>query len=363
MMNRLNVHYNLKPIYDICIQPDFNSLYKELEALNIREKKVCIVCDSNTKRLYLSDVMDIVKKCAKQVESFTFEAGEASKTLDVVRDLYEQLTLSKFERSDLLIALGGGVVGDLTGFTAATYLRGISFCQIPTTLLSMVDSSIGGKTGVDFDSYKNMVGAFHQPKNVYISTSCLSTLDKRVYISGFGEVIKYGLIADLEFYNWLKENREKLLAYDSDCLNEMIFRSCRNKQIIVEEDPTEQGRRALLNLGHTIGHAVEKLKNFELYHGECVSIGIVAAAYLSYKRGNLTLEELTDIKNTLVSFGLPVATSAIDASEILLATKNDKKMQSGKIKFILMSELGTSVIDKTVTDDELLESIKYVIEN
>lgn len=357
----ITVNYENAPIYDICIEPDFKSLYKELEKLGTKNKRVCIVCDSTTKELYLNDVIHIVKDYAKEVESFSFPAGESSKNLDVVRELYTLLIESKFDRSDLLIALGGGVVGDLTGFTAATYLRGISFMQIPTTLLAMVDSSIGGKTGVDFDSYKNMVGAFHQPKSVYINTNCLKTLDKRIFVSGIGEVIKYGFINNIEFYEWLKEHKEAILAYDLEALNEMIYTSCECKRQIVEIDPTEKGVRGLLNLGHTIGHAVEKLKNFELYHGECVSIGMVAAAYLSFKRGNLTENELNDIQDVLRSFGLPIETSGIEVEDVLLATKNDKKMQSGKIKFILMSKLGQSVIDDTVSDEDLSEAIKYIL--
>ena len=361
--DKITVHYNEVPIYDICIKHSFSSFFRQLEKLNTKGKKICIVCDSTTKELFLDDVIDLVKEYSAQVESFSFPAGEESKTLDTVRKLYEQLTLSRFDRSDLLMALGGGVVGDLCGFTAATYLRGIQFIQMPTTLLSMVDSSIGGKTGVDFDSYKNMVGAFHQPKNVYINTACLKTLEKRVYVSGFGEVIKYGLISDPEFCTWLKENRESLLAYDEGALREMIYRSCINKQKVVESDPEEKGLRAVLNLGHTIGHAVEKLKEFSLYHGECVSIGMVAAAYISYQRGLLTAEELEDIKETLSSFGLPVHVEGIDAEETVAATKNDKKMQAGKIKFILMKGLGQCYIDNTVSDQELLDGVNYILQN
>ncbi|MDO5293076.1 MAG: 3-dehydroquinate synthase [bacterium] len=360
-IKNITVHYDEAPIYDICIENDFALLYKELEKIGTKNKKVCIVCDSNTKELYLNEVIDIVKDYAMEVESFSFPAGEESKNLDVVKQLYTQLIESRFDRSDLLIALGGGVVGDLTGYTAATYLRGISFMQIPTTLLAMVDSSIGGKTGVDFDSYKNMVGAFHQPKSVYINTSCLKSLDKRIFVSGIGEVIKYGLINDLEFYEWLKENREDILSYKPDALKQMIYRCCKDKQYVVENDPTEKGMRALLNLGHTIGHAVEKLKNFSLYHGECVSIGMVAAARLSENRGNITAKERNEIEEMLASFTLPISVSDLKVKEVLAATKNDKKMQSGKIKFILLEKVGQSVIDDSVSDEEMEQAIQYII--
>ncbi|MDO5520873.1 MAG: 3-dehydroquinate synthase [bacterium] len=360
-IKNITVHYEEAPIYDICIESDFTLLYKELEKIGTKNKKICIVCDSNTKELYLNEVIDIVKDYAMEVESFTFPAGEESKNLDVVKQLYTQLIESRFDRSDLLIALGGGVVGDLTGYTAATYLRGISFMQIPTTLLAMVDSSIGGKTGVDFDSYKNMVGAFHQPKSVYINTSCLKSLDKRIFVSGIGEVVKYGLINDLEFYQWLKEHKDNILSYKPEALKQMIYRCCKDKQYVVENDPTEKGMRALLNLGHTIGHAVEKLKDFSLYHGECVSIGIVAAAYLSMCRGTITKDELKEIKEVLTSFTLPISVTDLEVEKVLAATKNDKKMQAGKIKFILLSKVGQCVIDDTVSDEEMKQAIQYII--
>lgn len=189
--------------------------------------------------------------------SIIFEAGESQKNLDTVKMIYEKLILAKFDRKDLLVALGGGVTGDITGFTAATYLRGIDFVQIPTSLLAQVDSSIGGKTGVDFDSYKNMVGAFHMPKLVYINVSTLTTLSDEQFISGMGEIIKHGLIKDSAYFDWLIENHDRILARDKDVLMEMIRVSCNIKRVVVENDPTEKGDRALLNFGHTLGHAIE----------------------------------------------------------------------------------------------------------
>lgn len=359
--NVLTIHENNAPIYKILIESDYKHLYKELEALGTANKRLCVVCDTNTSRYYLDSLLELLKYYAREVESFTFPAGEEYKTLDTVKNLYEQLILSRFDRGDILIALGGGVVGDLVGYTAATYLRGIQFIQMPTSLLSMVDSSIGGKTGVDFDSYKNMVGAFHQPKSVYINISCLKTLPEREYCSGVGEVIKYGLITDKVFYGWLKEHVDELLSFDVDSIQKMVYRSCYNKQLVVEEDPTEQGVRALLNLGHTIGHAVEKLMNFTLLHGECVAIGTVAAAYLSFLRGNITEVELLDIKATLQAFKLPTSVSGLDPLEVLSATKNDKKMLAGKIKFVLLQEIGHGIIDSTVSEEELLASIHYIL--
>ena len=194
MANRMTVHMDEKPVYDILLKQDFSALPKELESFHLEHRKICIVTDSNVAPLYLEEVKELLKPCCSQVISFVFPAGEEHKNLDTVRDLYETLILAKFDRNDMLAALGGGVVGDLCGFAAATYLRGVSFIQLPTTLLSQVDSSIGGKTGVDFDAYKNMVGAFHMPKLVYENIGALKTLPPEQFSAGMGEVIKHGLI-------------------------------------------------------------------------------------------------------------------------------------------------------------------------
>ena len=258
------------------------------------------------------------------------------------------------------MALGGGVVGDITGYAAATFLRGIDFIQIPTTLLSQTDSSIGGKTGVDFDGYKNMVGAFKMPKLVYMNLETLNTLDDRQFFSGFAEVMKHGLIKDAEFYTWLIENMYEICERDLDILEEMIVRSCSIKKAVVEKDPTEQGERALLNYGHTIGHAIEKFKNFELSHGECVALGAVAAAYISWKKDILSMDEYYEIRDMFVPFNLPITADQLDAEEILRLTKSDKKSQNGTIKFILLKKIGKAIIDDTVTDEEILAAIKEI---
>lgn len=362
MSKILTVKENNTPIYDIYIENDYSMLYKILEKLETKSHRICIVSDTTISQHYMNEVLEIVKDYAVIVETFTISSGEAYKNLTSVNKLYEHLIQSKFDRKDFLIALGGGVVGDLTGFVAATYLRGISFIQMPTTLLSMVDSSIGGKTGVDYLAYKNMIGAFKQPKAVYINSSVLNTLTEKQYISGFGEVIKYGYIRDLEFYNWLKDNRDDLLTKEPKALEYMISRSCENKRYIVERDPHEKGERALLNFGHTIGHAVEKLMDFQLLHGECVSIGMVAAAYISYLRKHISEAELEELKSVLHNFHLPIyVEAALNDKKVLDVTKNDKKMDSGKIKFIILESFGRAVIDDTISEEELLQGIQYII--
>ena len=323
-------------------------------------KRACIVTDSTVGPLYGKKLQEQLDKVCSKVTMFTFPAGEASKTLSVVRDLYEHLILEKFDRKDVLVALGGGVVGDLTGFAAATYLRGIDFIQVPTTLLAQVDSSIGGKTGVDFDNYKNMVGAFHMPKLVYMNLATLSSLKRRQFASGMGEILKHGLIKNLAYYEWLIEHMDDIEESKYDTLLTMVEESCKVKRDVVEKDPTEKGDRALLNFGHTVGHAVEKLKNFRLQHGECVAIGAVAASYISWKRGYLNEDEFCEIRDMFIGFGLPVRVSGLTSEDILQATKSDKKMEAGKIKFVLLRTMGEAFVAKDVTDEELLAAINYI---
>lgn len=349
-----------EPIYEIVFETAFEKLAEKVKQIGLEGRKVCIVMDSNTSHLYGEMVRKVLEPVSAKVISFQFPAGELHKTLDVVRDIYKELIEAHFDRKDYLAALGGGVVGDITGFAAATYLRGISFIQIPTTLLSQSDSSVGGKTGVDFDGYKNMVGAFCMPKLVYMNVSTLSTMDERDYLSGMGEVVKHGLIRDKKFFDWLKINHEKICSQDNETLIEMDYHNCRIKGEVVEEDPTEQGIRSLLNFGHTFGHAIEKQKAGELYHGECVSIGAAAAAYISMKRGYLTKDEMQTVLDAFTSFKLPVTVTGVDKEAVLAATKSDKKMQGNQIRFILLKSLGEAVVDKTVTMDEMREALDFV---
>ena len=366
MSSRINILYEKKPCYDIVFSTDFEDLTVELEALAVENRKVCIVTDSHVNSLYGEEIMSLLAgKCRKNV-IFSFEAGEENKTLDTVKSIYTFLIEEKFDRKDLLISLGGGVVGDITGYTAATYLRGIDFVQIPTTLLAQADSSIGGKTGVDFDGYKNMVGAFYMPRLVYMNVSTLKTLEDRQFYSGFAEVMKHGLIKDGAFYEWLIENMYEICDRDQDILLEMVQKSCMVKKLVVEKDPTEKGDRALLNFGHTIGHAIEKYKNFSLTHGECVALGAVAAAFISWKHEWLSMEEYYEIRDMFVPFYLPISIEDIDPDEILKLTKSDKKMENGQIKFVLLKKVGKAVIDKNVSDEDILNAlaeIHYVEEN
>ena len=360
-MDRIHVNYEDKPCYDIVLTDSFDLLPEELEKIHISEKKICIVSESNVAPLYADTLKKLLQDHCRLVITHVFEAGEKSKNLETVYGIYETLIRHQFDRKDLLLALGGGVVGDITGFAAATYLRGIDFVQIPTTLLSQVDSSIGGKTGVDFQVYKNMVGAFYMPKLVYMNIKTLSSMPEREYLSGMGEIIKHGLIKDAAYFDWILRHQKNILKRDFQTLQEMLYISCQIKRNVVEKDPKERGERALLNFGHTIGHAVEKLKDFTLLHGECVSLGIAAAAALENHKGLLEDEDYEKILSLLKAFHLPVFTQNLDPAEIVETTLHDKKMEAGKIKFVLLNRIGEASICKTLTNEDLLYAATSII--
>lgn len=365
--DRLSVSYQKKPCYDIVFEHSFDNLPKELQALFgeslLQKRSLCVITDDNVNGLFGAEIKGLLQGICKEVSCYVFPAGEKHKTLETVSNIYRFLIEKKLTRKDMLIALGGGVVGDITGFVAATYLRGIDFIQIPTTLLSQVDSSIGGKTGVDFEQYKNMVGAFHMPRLVYTNVSVLKELDERQFASGFAEVMKHGLIKDRKYYGWLLENMYEIDDREPDVLREMVYKSCVIKKNVVEKDPLEKGERALLNFGHTIGHGIEKASNFTLLHGECVALGCIAAANISYKKGLIAEDEYLEIRDMFVPFHLPIALRniAFSAGEVVENTKSDKKNASGTLRFILLEKLGKAIIDETVTERELLLAVEDLI--
>ena len=360
MSERMTIHLNGRSIYDIVLETSFQKLEREAAPF-VDGRKVCIVTDSNVAGLYLNEVADIFSSCCRHVVNFVFPAGEEHKNLDTVQKLYETLILEHFDRKDVLVALGGGVVGDLCGFAAATYLRGVSFIQIPTTLLSQVDSSIGGKTGVDFLSYKNMVGAFHMPRMVYSNMAVLRTLSPEQYSSGMGEVVKHGLIQNADYYQWLDYCSKEIMDRNLQTCEEMILSSDLIKQKVVEEDPNEQGVRALLNFGHTLGHAIEKEMNFSMLHGHCVALGCMAAAYISHERGKIPMEEVEHLRELLTRFGLPDSVKGLSPDAVIRATKNDKKMDGGTVKFILLERIGDAYVDRTVTEEEMRLGLSFIL--
>ncbi len=360
MSKRITIHYDDKPIYDIVIENDYMSLADEIRAIGLDGRKICVVSDSNVAPLYLDDLTNKLSKIGK-IFSYTFNAGEESKTLETVENLYEYLILNHFERRDILVALGGGVVGDLTGYAAATYLRGIDFIQVPTSLLAQVDSSIGGKTGVDFRSYKNMVGAFHMPRLVYMNLKVLDTLDDRLFNSGFGEIIKHGYIKNAEYLDYIENNISGIKAREYDVMEHIIYESCLIKAGVVERDPHEKGERALLNFGHTLGHSIEKLCNFSKYHGECVVLGMICALDICVNRNLISSDDYDRAIKLFAAFGFPLTITGIAAEEVIKVSKSDKKMENGSIKFCLLRGVGMGYIDRTVTDEECLKALEKVL--
>ena len=349
------------PLYRIVLEESFDGIIPMLKSLQVKGRKICIVSDSTVAALYGGEVSSLLEKEGFFCVLFSFPAGESSKNLDTVAALYEFLITASFDRNDVLLALGGGVTGDLTGFVAATYLRGIRFIGLPTSLLSMVDSSIGGKTGVDFKAYKNMIGAFYQPSAVYINVAALKTLPEREFLAGMGEVIKHGFILDKSYHVFLKENVNHILAKEPETLRSMIYRSLCIKRDVVERDPKEKGERALLNFGHTIGHAVEKLNDFSLLHGECVSVGMIAAAELSVLRNTLSREEADEIKELIVSYGMKTTVSYLNKETLVSVCHHDKKADGAKIKFVLLKKIGEAFLDSEVSDEEIWTAFQSII--
>ncbi len=347
--------------YDIVLENGFQGLKSALSGMDpdMGMRRCLLVTDTNVAPLWLGEAEEVLSSVFGQVQTLVIPAGEAHKNMDTVRDVLRTLIENRFDRKDYAAALGGGVVGDLVGFSAAIYLRGIRFIQLPTTLLSQTDSSIGGKTGVDLDGFKNMAGAFHQPSLTYINLQALKTLPAREFSGGMAEILKHGLIRDRAYYQWLIDHASRIMSSDPSVLMEMIHRSLRIKAEVVEADPKEEGLRAILNFGHTIGHAIEKTMDFSLLHGECVALGSAAAAGISRRRGYLSPAEEKDIRENFRLFSLPVTLpDNLDAETVVQCTKLDKKMDGGQVKFILLREVGKAVIDRTVTEQEMLEAVQ-----
>lgn len=289
------------------------------------------------------------------------EDGERYKNLESFAEVHTRLLELEFNRRSLLIAFGGGVIGDLAGFVASTYQRGIDFIQIPTTLLAQVDSSVGGKTAVNHPHGKNMIGTFYQPKRVLIDLSLLKTLPQREYVSGLAEVLKYGFIQDAEFLEWMRINYEAILAKDPEVISEMIYRSCACKKFIVDQDERESGIRATLNLGHTFGHAIEKLMKYQgVLHGEAVAIGMNMAGYLSCRMGLISKKDQLYITSLLHLFDLPCeAPQSFTPQEFLNVMRLDKKNLTQKIRFVLLNAVGQAMMTDDIPEEYIIEAIEF----
>lgn len=361
MIEPINVSSKSEIKYTIQMEKSFENLSESIKDVLTESKKICIVTDSNVKNIYLDTITKLLESDFI-VFSYVIEAGEQSKSEENTLKILNYLCENSFHRTDALIALGGGVTGDLTGFTASLYMRGINFINIPTSLLAMVDSSIGGKTAVDFGQYKNLIGSFYMPKLVYINVNCIESLSDRQYFAGFAEIMKAALICDSEFYIWLIDNMYEICEKNQDTMLEMISRSINIKKNIVEKDPYEKGNRALLNLGHTIGHAIEIVLNDEYIHGECVALGCVAAAYISWKKGIMKMEEYYEIRDMFVPFNLPISIVTTKLDEIEAKVAMDKKNKSeGKIRMILLKKVGKAIIDDDVDISLIKEALKELL--
>ena len=327
--------------YDICVGSNLLS-NKDLLVEHISNKNVAIITNETVGPLYLEKLKKGLNK-SKSIIDIVLKDGESYKTQESLDFIYEALLKNKYVRDSVLIALGGGVVGDITGYAAATYMRGIDFIQVPTTLLSQVDSSVGGKTGINHALGKNMIGAFYQPKLVVIDVDCLQSLPKTELSAGLAEVIKYGLIRDFAFFEWLEKNMDCLLSKNSDCLIEAIIRSCKNKAQVVAKDEfeTAKGIRATLNLGHTFGHAIETALGYGKWlHGQAVAAGMVMASNMSMLMGFIDNKDYIRIKKIIDSAGLPINPPDISQAQFLDLMASDKKNKDGKISLILLKELG-----------------------
>jgi len=311
--------------------------------------KLVIITDPTVNRLYGEKLADSLTSDGFSVKTLLVPAGEEQKSLENAARLYQELTDAYAERTTPILALGGGVIGDLAGFVAATYLRGIPFVQIPTTLLAHVDSSVGGKVAVDHGRLKNKIGAFYQPKLVIADIDTLKTLPAEELASGLAEVIKSAAIRSEEFFTYLEQNIQRVKALETDALEGIVYQSVKIKAAVVEKDERDLGLRNILNYGHTIGHALESVSDFKFKHGQAVALGMIAAAKISNKMGLLGEEEVTRLKNLIGKAGLPTKMPDVKVTEVMQAMRYDKKVQKAKIRFVLLKKIGEVILTDEVS--------------
>jgi 3-dehydroquinate synthase len=324
---------------------------------HLAQKRVAIVTNTTVGPLYSARLRAALAASGVESVEIVLPDGEVHKNWQTLNQIFDQLIEKRCERKTTLIALGGGVVGDMTGFAAATYQRGVPYIQIPTTLLAQVDSAVGGKTAINHPQGKNMIGAFYQPRLVLADTQTLDTLPQREFSAGMAEVIKYGLIRDLPFFEWLESNIEKIMRRDDDALIHAIYESCRNKAEVVAQDEKETGIRAILNLGHTFGHAIETATNYNTWlHGEAVAMGIMLAAKLSRQRGSLKQSDVERVGRILRKASLPISAPTLGLETYLHLMSYDKKVVNKKIHLVLLGRIGDGYL-RDDTSQELLSSV------
>ncbi len=325
---------------------------------HLAQKRVAIVTNTTVGPLYLERLSKTLAGAGVEVTPVVLPDGEEYKDWQTLNLIFDALLQSRAERKTTLIALGGGVIGDMTGFAAACYQRGVPFIQVPTTLLSQVDSSVGGKTGINHPLGKNMIGAFYQPKVVLADTDTLKTLPARELSAGLAEVIKYGLIRDAEFLAWLEANMQKLRALNAEAISHAIYRSCEIKAQVVAQDEREGGLRAILNLGHTFGHAIETGMGYGNWlHGEAVAAGMVLAADASRRKGWLTEADVERVRAIIRAAGLPDTAPDLGVERYLDYMGHDKKVEGGQIRFVLLKKIGEAVITADLPADVLRDML------
>ncbi|ABC77696.1 3-dehydroquinate synthase [Syntrophus aciditrophicus] len=363
-MKRIKVHLDkrLSETHEICIGYDFQDRIGLLIAKEHPANRYVIVTDSNVSGLYGKTFLEKLRELGLPAELLEFPAGEGSKTMDTVLALTSRLLERGVDRHSLLLALGGGVVGDLTGFVASIYMRSVPFIQIPTTLMAQVDSSIGGKTAVNLPQGKNLLGTFYQPKRIFTDLKFLETLSDDEYLNGVAEIVKYGVIDEPGFFELLEREVPAIRERNLEVLKKVIEQSCRIKKGVVEIDEQESGFRRILNYGHTIGHALEASSNFTLAHGKAVALGMIAASGISVQSGYLSLEERDRIENMIRDLGLPVRIpESFPQSNVLERLQMDKKKEGSELPFVLLKKIGIPFITKGVEKSHLekvLEEMK-----
>jgi len=349
---------------NICITDNWHSLPSHLASCGIIAATAAIITDSNVAPLYLQQVMAILAPHFI-LSHHIIRAGETSKNFAVLQDILTACQQAALDRSSLLLALGGGVVSDLTGLAASLYMRGIEWAVLPTTLLAQADSAIGGKTGIDLDGAKNLIGTFHQPAAIYANVTTLKTLPQKDFISGLAEVIKYGIIFDGHFFEYILSNRNKLAHLDFVTLQDVIRRCCEIKSHIVVQDEYDNGIRQTLNYGHTFGHAIETLLDFKLPHGHCVSLGMMCAVAFSRNMGGLPQADVDTIRYLLSYFGLPTVLprdSGLTPAAILKMMRRDKKARDGGITLIVSHKIGSAEILHNADAQHVQDAINVIFE-
>jgi 3-dehydroquinate synthase len=345
--------------YDIMISSNWlDDLGKTVKPL-IPDEKVLLITDEKVGSLYADKALASLQNADINAEVLTLPEGEENKNIKTVEKIYNFLAEYNYTRKSSLVALGGGVIGDITGFAAATYMRGINYIQVPTSLLAMVDSSVGGKTGVNHPLGKNLIGAFYQPQIVFIDTSLLETLAPEEFQAGLGEVIKYGVIRDLDFFEFLEDEISNLLNGNSKYIDQIVKGCCEIKADVVSEDEKESGVRAILNFGHTVGHALEAITNYSKYrHGEAVSIGMIAAARIAMEMDMISDMQVQRLWQVITKAHLPYQIGDIDPADIEEKMKKDKKVILGKVRFVLPTGIGEVIIRNDIPEKLVLEVLE-----